>query len=301
MENNNLPISDWSEVGRQNYIADNRYMVELVISKACESFDEVEISKYLRSQDDAVESIIQLFLSSKFNYEKLPPDIPENINLFSQINFWIKFKTGRSSGSIRNQSLSSSEYVEKATESTDKFISDEIEVLAGNTAKLSKLVASDIITYWLMANKKLLDELSPENISVTEISTSPTQKTRYKADAAFRYLFLFCGLDKHFTEYGRKYLTKGKNIPQYVSEGTESHKNKYLVRESIKKIIQKFYEINSQIENDVLTRALLKGIAKNATLDVYEINQSDSERKRLEIKLKSLKYSPQEGIYDAVK
>jgi hypothetical protein len=302
MDNNNLPISDWSEIGRQNYINENRYVVELIISRACEDFDEVELSKYLRSQDDAIESIIQLFQSSKFNHEKLPPDIPENINLFSQLNFWIKFKTGRSSGSIKNQSLSSSEYVEKATESTGKFISDEIEVLAGNTAKLSKLVASDIITYWLMANKKLLDELSPENSSVTEILASPPQKTRYKADAAFRYLCLFCGIDKHFTEYGRKYLTKGSNVPQYVSEGSETHQSKHQVRQSIKKIVQKFYEINSQIDDDAyLIRALLKGIAKNAVLDVYEINKSDSDRMHLEKMLKSLKHRHLKGISNAIK
>jgi len=297
MDNEEYPITDWSEIGRINYIEMNRNLVELIISQACEDFHEEGISTVFRSESKAIDSIIQLFLSPQFDCGKLPIGIPENIMIFSQLNFWIKFKTGRS---LSAQSLSS-EYKEdeivSATESTDHDC--DMKILAKNVEKLNKVVASNVINYWLMANKKLLDELSPEKVSVTESTASNSQKTRYKADAAFRYLYFFCGIDKQpdsFVEYQRKYLVKGENIPQYVAGGAETHQSKHQVRQSIKKIIRVFYEIHSVTDdNAYLMRSLLKGIAKNAILDVYEINKKDPDHKTLVQILKSFKFKPSVG------
>ncbi|MGL4475838.1 MAG: hypothetical protein ACRCT7_15480 [Shewanella sp.] len=44
MRDSHLPITDWSMIGRQNYVDENRVVIELVIEKALEDFDEKTIS-----------------------------------------------------------------------------------------------------------------------------------------------------------------------------------------------------------------------------------------------------------------
>lgn len=303
MEDNNHPITDWSETGRIKYIQDNEFLVELIISQACDLFGEQEISHYFKEQDKVVDWIINQFKSSQFNYEKLPKGLPKDINLFSELNFWFKYKTGKSKISAAPLVELKDEHIENAIQQSD-FESD-IDILVKHLEQFNELVASDIITYWLMANKKLLDELSFKSDSADEVSTSNSQKTRYKADAAFRYLYFFLGFKENlgaFSDYEEKYLVKGDNSPQYVAGGSETHQSKHKVRLTIKKIIKKFYDIHIETEDSSsLIRSLFKGIAKTSVLDVYEINKNDPDRSKYEKLLKSLKSKPSSEMKNEIK
>ena len=153
--------------------------------------------------------------------------------------------------------------------------------------------------------------MSPENLTASqglitpEVSTSNSQKTRYKADAAFRYLYFFLDFKRHsgtFSNYEKKYLVKGDNILQYVVCGSETHQNKHEVRLTIKKIIKKFHDLHIQTEDSsYLLRSLFKGIAKKAVLDVYEINNNEPDRIEYETLLKSLKTKPSSEMKNEIK
>lgn len=300
MNENDLPIENSSQEGREEYIEKNRMIVELVIEQALEDFSEDITSKAFGSQEKAVTKIIELFVSPLFSLEKV---MYKNIKLFTQLNFWVKFKTAGNvatySNAIKNEPGNHQDNIKDTDELCLDKVSKSLEIF-------NKRVAPDVIKYWLKANKKLLDELAfnegsdfESGSSDIENNVSNTQETRYKVDAAFRYLFLYLGVAKQLetaNKYVNKYLTKGENKPQYVSTGSETHQEKHHVRLSVIKIIDKFCEIHKETDStDVLTHSLLKVIAKKAVLDVYEINSNKPDKKFIEEysnKLKSFKQIP---------
>ncbi|CEO41330.1 hypothetical protein [Photobacterium kishitanii] len=299
MEDNDLPITDWSHVGRQKYVDKNRQIIELVIEQALENFDEKTISLAFQSQAYAVSKIIDLFLLSYFSVDELPNGIPKDIKLFSQLPFWVNYKTAGNvyvGDSSHKQALSNS--VHEQSESKVESVDTNVQKLAKNLKKLNQHVAPDLISYWLLANKKLLRELSSLECDLVEIENevSSPQKTRYKVDASFRYLYLFLNVAKHLDSvefYENKYFVKGLNRPQYVAGHSETHQTKHQVRQTIKHIISRLYEIFAETDDkDSITRALFKAIAKTAVLDVYEINKNDTYRLDYEQKLRKLKSKP---------
>tara|TARA_R110002012_G_scaffold223885_2_gene395906 strand:+ start:9332 stop:10258 length:927 start_codon:yes stop_codon:yes gene_type:complete len=300
MNKDNLPIENWSQEGREEYIEKNRVVVELAIQEALEVFKADIVSKAFGSQEKAVTKIIELFVSPQFSLECVSC---KNIDLFTQLKFWVKYKTA--GNVVTNAKIITNETCNKQNEvrATNELCLDKI---SESMELFNKCVAPDVIKYWMKANKKLLNELAiNENIDLAsnaydiENSVSNTQETRYKVDAAFRYLFLYLGIGKKLdtaNKYVNKYLTKGDNKPQYVSLERETHHDKHLVRLCIIKIIDKFYDIHKKSDvSDVLTYSLLKVIAKKAVLDVYEINSNNPDKKIIEEytdKLKSFRQRP---------
>ncbi|MEI8624982.1 hypothetical protein P4S67_12360 [Pseudoalteromonas sp. B137] len=300
MQDDLLPIHDWSLNGRNEYIESNRAIIELIIDQGLEEFDEQTAYSAFQSQDRAKNKIINLFCAEQFEVSNLPIEMPKNIRLFSQIAFWVKYKTA---GKVYTGNRVKVELEEnyQSSQSVDNDL--KISELASNLEQLNHCVAPDIIGYWLLANKKLLRELASSkslknyaDLDEIKNEVSDTQKTRYKADASFRYLTLFLNLDSRFGNfdfYQKKYLVKGLNRPQYVANKTESHHEKHKVRLVIKNIIHQFHEILSSIDDrDILERSLFKSIAKSAVLDVYEINKSDPDRLICMKKLKRLRAKP---------
>jgi len=274
-----------------------------------ETFTEDIISKTFGSQEKAVTKIIELFVSPRFSLERVRY---KNIHLFTQLKFWVSLKTAGNvktySNVITNETGNHQDNIKRTNELNLEEISNSLEVF-------NKCVAADVIKYWFKANKKLLDELAfnesrhlESGFSDIENSVSNSQEPRYKVDAAFRYLFLYFGIDKQLdtaNKYVNKYLTKGENKPQYVSVGSETHQDKHHVRISIIKIIDKFCEIHKSSDaSDALTYSLLKAIAIKAVMDVYEINSKNTAKKFIEEytdKLKSFKKPPSftsETTYD---
>jgi len=302
MKKMDLPIADASQEGRKSYIESNRYAVELVIAEALELFQKEDvISKVFRSQDKAIEKIIEMFLSPHFSLNSLPY---KDIKLFSQLNFWVKYKTRGSftvSSSNRVESNSMKEQAKPESDSAS-YYKEITQILP----EFNRRVAADVIKYWFKANKKLLNELSPlastgmsTNIIEVENKVRDSQNSRYKVDAAFRYLFLYFGIDKRIEtagHYERKYLTKGENKPQYVSTIRETHQDKHHVRLSIRNIIDQFFEIHQKSDNsDIISHSLLKVIGRKAVLDVYEIKSNKADKKFIQEygdKLTSLKKRP---------
>lgn len=302
MRDDDLPITDWSFIGRQEYVDKNRQVVELVIEQALENFDEKVISLAFQSQASAVSKIINLFLLSHFSVDRLPSGIAKDIKLFSQLAFWIRFKTA---GNIH---VGDESYKQALVESEDELseskladIDFHVQKLAKNLNKFNQHVAPDLIGYWLLANKKLLRELSSfegdSEVLEIENEVSAPQITRYKADASFRYLYQFLNIAEHLDAvelYENKYFVKGLNRPQYVAGHSETHQTKHQVRLTIKHIINRFHETFSDMDDkDSLSRALFKAIAKTAVLDVYEINKNDDPyHSDYAQKLKQLKAKP---------
>jgi len=231
----------------------------------------------------------------------LPIAIPKDIKLFSQLSFWVRFKTAgnvNAGGKAYKQAFAESEH--ELQESKVADIDSYEQKLAKNLRKLNQHVAPDLIGYWLQANKKLLHELSShkdflEGVEI-ENEVSAPQITRYKVDASFRYLYLFLNIEGHIDTvklYENKYFVKGLNRPQYVAEQSETHQTKHQVRQTIKQIIKRFHAIHIETgDNDVLTRSLFKVIAKKAVLDVYEINKNEPYYSDCALKLLQLKNKP---------
>jgi hypothetical protein len=311
MNENNLPIEDCSQKGREEYIEKNRVVVELVIQQAFGDLHEEIISKAFGNEDKAISKIIQLFISPLFSLEKVKH---KNIKLFTQLKYWVKYKTaGNVSTYSRVKADENCSLLDKVKSPEELYL--PLDKISESMELFNKCVAPDVVKYWMKANKKLLNELAiNENIDLAsnaydiENSVSNTQETRYKVDAAFRYLFLYLGIGKQLdtaNKYVKKYLTKGDNKPQYVSVERETHHDKHLVRLSIIKIIDKFCEIHKNSEpSDVLTYSLLKAISKKSVLDVYEFNPNNTDKKEIDeyaYKLKSFKKPPsfnKEATYD---
>ncbi|APD87082.1 hypothetical protein BM527_13820 [Alteromonas sp. Mex14] len=287
MNDNTLPIEDWSQVGRERYIDKHRLSVELALSEALETFNEEKVSTVFGSQEKAIEKIIELFISPVFLLEKAPY---KNIKLFTQLNYWIKFKTAGNVSSLPRKPSNECFGDTPMHAATNNSLC--IGKLAELLPKFNQCVAPDVVTYWLKANRKLLTELTSDgklqslfDDNEIEHKVSDSQETRYKVDAAFRYLFLYLKIDKQLEtpiRYENKYLVKGENKPQYVALRNETHQEKHLVRLSILKIIDKLCDIHKLTDDkDILTLSLFKVIAKKAVLDVYEINSSKSDKKMI--------------------
>lgn len=291
---NPLPIEDWSLEGRQQYIKENRDRVVLVIERALEVFDDEKvISKVFRSEEKAVEDIIKRFLVPDLNPEKVPA---QDLTLFTEIKFWIKHKTNGRAFS------KSTRYSYEGQESEGGMCID-MECFVDSIARTLKVfndcVASDLIWCWLQGNKKLLNSLIPSEIleeynQGLKSNGSPAKLTRYKADACFRFLYVYLRMrrffagDKTVELYERKYLTKGDNKPQYTFSGYEGHIEKQKIRRFIMAIIDQFLLI--QPDASRLDRCLFSTMAKKTLIEHYEINgQQGLDYKEKISKLRSLK------------
>jgi len=272
-----MPITDWSLAGRQDYVENHRIKIELVIGMAFEKLSEDVVSRIFKSVDEGVATVIRRFLVLELDPLKVPAC---DISLFSQLNFWIKHKTGGRA--------SSKSHITKSHDQADWSLAEgkhEQGVCAENLLNqiimslesFNFLVAPDVIGYWMIANKKLLDSFLSSADKAFEHQGSEAKKTKYKADASFRFCYHFLRLsDKLSEEYSKaafesKYLVKGPNKPQYVSGNEESHISKHQVRSFIKKVIQ-FYEEHYN-DYDELTHCLIKPMTKKSLLDQYEFDK----------------------------
>ncbi|PKF77549.1 hypothetical protein CW749_20890 [Vibrio sp. vnigr-6D03] len=287
-------INDWSVEGRKQYLEEHRITIEVILSNALEEFYGPKLSSVFGCQDKAKDKILDMFVSERLDKkELLKRSIPCNLGLFNQIDFWCKYKTGISVKSIQQISLDSNLLGHDGLTGND--IEHDIEKLSRCLTLFSHSVAPDIVGYWFLANKKLLDELigfiNVDPNVAQELKGSPAKWSKYKADASFRYLCLYLNVDSKvsdFDKYKRKYLTRGKNEPQYVADGTESHLEKFEVRKSVAKIIDYFHRVNSDAP-PVLCQKLLKSAAKKSLLAQYEINDEFVHYEKLKNQLSALK------------
>ncbi|MGF1768627.1 hypothetical protein L4D06_14760 [Enterovibrio makurazakiensis] len=296
-----LPITDWSVEGRRKYLEQNRIVVELILYESLEVFDERRVSLAFKSQDNAKDQIISLFSSDRFKLGELPIGIPHDINLFSQINFWCKLKTGKPFSGVQRLVDEEIELIDAQSE-VGTFEAD-LNKLSHCLAIYSDLVAANMIYFWLQANKKLLDELGnvvhplKHDKSVC-VAKSPT---RYKVDSSFRYLCVFLNIESHIPDfhlYKSKYLTKGENKPQYTAKKNEreSHHTTSEIRSVVTKIIDYFYRIHGD-EPSLLCMALFKSIGSKTLLDQYKIKSNDcTDIDELRDRLTALKFPFREKI-----
>ncbi|MEZ8656480.1 hypothetical protein AB4516_20190 [Vibrio sp. 10N.222.54.F12] len=295
-----LPINDWSIEGRKQYIEQNRLCIELVLYEALEFFDERKVSLTFGSQDNAKDRIISMFLSDRFNDEKLPNGIPRNIKLFSQIDYWCKFKSGKTFFGVQQLI---DEDVELASDlPVLSTLEADLDKLSLCLAIYSELVAANMIYFWLQANRKLLDELGRvgpqfEHENADRVEETPT---KYKVDSSFRYLCVFLDIESQipdFQLYKNKYLTKGENKPQYTAKKNEkeSHLTTSEVRLVVTKIIDYFYRVHRE-EPSPLCQVLLKSVGGKSLLDQYKIKSKDYPNfDDLRDKLTALKSPLKEG------
>ena len=281
-----FPITDCSQEGREAYLEENRAMIELILYEALEIFGEDDISRVFSTQEKAVESIINMFLRSDFDCSYLEK---ADLSVFSQLNFWVKYKT-KGNYSVNKTSLKSD--FERETCQEDDSTDSVLDTLAKSLNEFNNRVAADLIGFWLLANKKLLDALSAETETETEIDFSAIydldsdisnpKKTRYKADACFRFCYHYLSVSNFLCDpykelYEKKFLTKGDNKPQYIYRfmNIESHDVKHRIRKYIEKIID-FHVENKSSYSD-FDRRLLKPIAKKTLLSHYDFDESSEE------------------------
>lgn len=285
-----IPITDWSLSGRQAYVESNRAIIELVIDRAVEAFSDDVIFRVFGSVEDVPSEIIKRFLVPELDQFKVPA---RDISLFSHIFFWVKHKTsGRgSSKSLITASLDHpSSLLCEVNNDIGNSLDNQCFRISSSLKTFNDLVASDVIGYWMMGNKKLLDTFLPSEDHAIEHQGSETKKTKYKADASFRFCYHFLKLSDKLSEernrvyFESKYLVKGPNKPQYVSANEESHIQKHNVRLFIKKLIQ-FYELHYS-DYDELSHCLIKPMAKKSLLDQYEFDRKSADK--YGSKLKSL-------------
>ncbi|MEY8198128.1 MAG: hypothetical protein RPS47_02690 [Colwellia sp.] len=272
------PIEDWSLTGRSAYVEKNRAIIELVICRAIDILGDKKVFDVFRSEEQAVEEVIKRFLVANLNPSQLPK---RDISLFGQLQFWIKHKTGGRASS-KSFSKACTDQVERELVSNhigpeEISIENRLESLSNSFDTFRKLVAPDIAGYWMGANKKLLDEFSIPADVVVEHVGSEAKKTKYKADATFRFCYHFLALseklagENHRASFEAKYLKMGPNKPQYVSGIKETHIDKHNVRLFIKKVIL-FYEDNYN-DYDHFVHCLLKPMTKKSLLDQYEFDK----------------------------
>lgn len=148
---------------------------------------------------------------------------------------------------------------------------------------------ADLVGFWLEANKKLRKYVGdPLGGSAEDTcrNTSNSQRTRYKADACFRFNYLHLKLgnipeirDQSVrVDYESKYFQRGNNSPQYVYRGTEpeSHQTKHEIRTFIMRLIEQLSSMNEDL--DSIERILLMPTLKRALLDVYEFDARMKEK-----------------------
>jgi len=285
-----IPITDWSLSGRQAYVESNRANIVLVIERAAETLADDVVSMVFGSVEKTPDEIIKRFLVPELDSSRVPS---HDLHLFSEINFWIKHKTGGRASSKSHRTVSRDQTSLPLPEGNNvpgDCAETRLNRINMSLQKFNTLVAPDIIGYWMMANKKLLDTFLPSEDHAIEHQGSETKKTKYKADASFRFCYHFLKLSDKLSEernrvyFESKYLVKGPNKPQYVSENEESHIQKHNVRLFIKKLIQ-FYEFHYS-DYDELSHCLIKPMAKKSLLDQYEFDRKSADK--YGSKLKSL-------------
>jgi len=278
-----LPITDISKEGRQNYVVQYKQQIELVLLEAMHRLEDRfskndQFIKVFSSHDSAVDKIIYLFLAESFDLEKAPV---KDLSLFTQLDYWLEYKTGGRLGS--NKVFSNNQNQVEDIGGRVNQLDNHIESLAKGLGQLSLRVAPDLVGYWLMANKKLLNEsgaleqLGYDN-EYLEHKGSEGKKSRYKADACFRYLYLFLNIRPKLSNhdyidiYEDKYFIRGDNVPQYTSVQTEDHLKKMYARKVIRQIIDKLEELHS--ECDLLQICLIRTMARKSLVDLYEFETS---------------------------
>lgn len=275
----NLPITDWSLDGREAYLEKNRVMIELILYEALEIFGEDDTSRVFSTQQKAIENIISMFLRPDFDCSYFEN---ADLSIFSQLNFWVKYKT-KGNYSAKKASLKDDCEVEGYQE--DGSTNNIIDSLAKSLNQFNNKVASDLIGFWLLANKKLLDGLSADieidysSIDDLDEDMSDAKITRYKADACFRFCYCYLSLstkisDPHKDLYEKKFLTKGSNKPQYVYKfmNIEPQDVKHRIRKYIEKIID--FHIENRSDYSKLDLILLKSIAKKTLLSHYKFDKT---------------------------
>jgi hypothetical protein len=274
MINTDIPIiSDWSVSGRRKYLEKNQVIIDLVIKTALEELEDSSVSKVFGSIDKAVEDIKKRFLDEYLDAEKCPN---RDLNLFSNINFWMQYKTrGNFSTNSRSIGLMPGEVVAPDEGSLECVI----ERISTTLKEFNKCVAPDMIGYWLKANKKFIDEVSLgiELDNEAQFLGSGGKHTKYKADASFRFFYVYLGTDRKVDDFRSedfksKYLARGDNKPQYTSNGYEDHATTDRVRKHIVKVID-FYSCHVE-DFGKIELALMKPFAKKSLLDLYKIKNS---------------------------
>ncbi|MEZ9397161.1 hypothetical protein AB4393_11035 [Vibrio splendidus] len=289
-----LPITDWSVEGRKEYLEQNRPCIELVLYESLERFDGPKLSSVFGSQDNAIDKILGMFLSEGLDQKVvLKSGIPCDLRLFSQLDYWCKFKTGKSIKGAK-QIVVEETYIRGYGANENDFEHD-VEKLSNYLPLYSRSVAPDMVGFWFLANKKLLDELNDifyvDAIDGQDLAGSPAKLSKYKADASFRFLCLYLRVDSkvsNFHQYQRKYLIRGKNKPQYVANGTESHIEKFEVRKSVAQVIDYFHRVNNDGVS-ALCHKLLKSAGRKSLLDQYEIGRDFAQYEKLKNQLSELK------------
>lgn len=268
-----LPITDWSLSGREKYASVNQDRIVLVIERAAETLADDTISRVFGSVEKVVDEVIKRFLVPELDSSRLPS---RDIHLFSDMNFWIKHKTGGRASSKSHRTVSPLPLSEGSYE--QRFCAEtRLNKIAMSLEIFNNLVASDVIGYWMMANKKLLDSFLSSEDQAIKHQGSEAKKTKYKADASFRFCYHFLSLSDRLSEesyrfdFESKYLVRGPNKPQYVSANEETHISKHQVRLFIKKVIL-FYERHFN-DYDELAHCLIKPMTKKSLLDQYEFDK----------------------------
>lgn len=273
-------IKDWSLEGRQKFVKKHEQQIRLIISNVAEELSENTVSKVFRSIEEIPNEVIKRFLVQHLDPVKLPC---QDIKIFTHLVFWISHKTG---GRVKAQNSSFT-----GKRSTDNLEGgsfngiDFIEKCAHTLSNLNSKVDPDLIGFWLEANKQLREVVCDEPCGLENkilAQVSDSQKTRYKADACFRFVYLHFKLGNNInispqvalTDYESKYFQKGTNTPQYVHKGTEpeSHQTKHEVRKLIAQLIELLAGMGSDLEK--LEHALIKPAFKKALLDIYELDSS---------------------------
>jgi hypothetical protein len=284
MKTDDLTLDDWTLEGRKKFVEEHRDGIVLIIEHAAESLDDEKVSKVFGAMEKVPEAVINRFLVPELDPSKLPC---ADINVFSQLEFWIKHKTGGRAGAAR-QTCSPSPDIDELEGSRYLTINPE-EKIADTLKELNSKVDADLVGFWFEANKKLIQYVGDQlgySAQGTCGNTSDTQRTRYKADASFRFNYLHLKLGNipevkdHSVrvDYESKYFQKGNNAPQYVYRGTEpeSHQTKHEVRTFILRLIEQLSSMNEDL--DSFERKLLIPTLKKALLDVYEFDAGMREK-----------------------
>ncbi|MFC3678775.1 hypothetical protein [Bacterioplanoides pacificum] len=287
MNTNDLTPDDWTLEGRKNFVEEHRDRIVLIIEHAAETLlDDETVSTVYGSMDKVPDEVINRFLVPELDSSKLPCT---DISVFSELHFWTKHKTRGRKGAAR-QSGSSFPDVD-GVEGASDLVLDPMEKVATTLKRLNSKVDADLVGFWLEANKKFKEYIGDQfegSAEDTCRNTSPPQRSRYKADACFRFNYLHLKLGNipdvrdrtARRDYESKYFQKGNNSPQYVYRGTEpeSHQTKQEIRTFIMRLIEQLSSMNEDLDN--LERILLKPALKKALLDLYEFDDSMTAKGR---------------------
>jgi len=270
---------DWTLEGRTKFVEEYRDRIVLIIEHAAENLGDETVSKVFGAIVRIPEEVIKRFLVPELDPSKLPCT---DIGVFSELDFWIKHKTGGRAGAKRRATNAFLEVEE--VEGVGDVNYEPIEKICETLIELNSKVDADLVGFWLEANKRLRVKLGTnfDSSGADRIEqTSNTQKSRYKADACFRFNYLYLKLgnareikdQNALNDYETKYFKKGSNLPQYVFKGVEpeSHHTKHEIR----KFIMRLFELLASMHEDLdeLDRRLLKPAVKKALLDVYEFDE----------------------------